>query len=211
MGWCWAVSDSLRHLISMSVSSVTFTKPPFSGKVTYLQVLGIRTPLCTKVLPTRLIILIKYFTKRILSKKRKKVVSTGTILLDVRQKQMAQMLPHSLHAWSKRFNILSFAQTSQMALMVKNPPANAGDIRDEGLIPGSGRCPGGGHGNPLQYSYLENPHGQRSLAGYSPQGHKEFGMTEVKEHACLCKGLLILIAGFSSNVFLLQHPCYSHL
>ena len=50
-----------------------------------------------------------------------------------------------------------------MELMVKNPPANAGDIRDAGLIPELGRCPGGGHGNPLQYSYLENPHGQRSL------------------------------------------------
>ena len=41
--------------------------------------------------------------------------------------------------------------------MVKNPPANAGDIRDTGLIPGLGRSPGGGHGNPLQYSCLENP------------------------------------------------------
>ena len=41
--------------------------------------------------------------------------------------------------------------------MVKNPPANAGDIKDAGLIPGLGRCPGGGHGNALQYSYLENP------------------------------------------------------
>ena len=36
-------------------------------------------------------------------------------------------------------------------------PANAGDMRDVGLIPGSGRCPGGGHGNSLQYSCLENP------------------------------------------------------
>ena len=52
--------------------------------------------------------------------------------------------------------------------MVKNPPANAGDIRDAGSIPGSGRSPGEGHGNPLQYSYLENPHGQRSLARYGP-------------------------------------------
>ena len=42
---------------------------------------------------------------------------------------------------------------------------NVGDL---GLIPGLGRSPGGGHGNPLQYSCLENPHGQRSLAGYSP-------------------------------------------
>ena len=41
--------------------------------------------------------------------------------------------------------------------MVKNPPANAGDTRDLGLIPGLGRSPGGGHGNPLQYSCLENP------------------------------------------------------
>ena len=41
--------------------------------------------------------------------------------------------------------------------MVNNPPANAGDIRGEGLIPGLGRTPGGGHGNPLQYSCLENP------------------------------------------------------
>ena len=41
--------------------------------------------------------------------------------------------------------------------MIKNLPANAGDMRDVGLIPGSGRCPGGGHGNSLQYSCLENP------------------------------------------------------
>ena len=41
--------------------------------------------------------------------------------------------------------------------MVKNPHANAGDFRDEGLIPGSGRCPGKGKGNPLQYSCPENP------------------------------------------------------
>ena len=41
--------------------------------------------------------------------------------------------------------------------MVKNPPANAGDVRDEGSIPGSGKYPGGRYGNPLQYSCLENP------------------------------------------------------
>ena len=44
-----------------------------------------------------------------------------------------------------------------MALVVKNLPANAGDIRDAGSIPESGRSPGRGHGNPLQYSCLENP------------------------------------------------------
>ena len=52
-------------------------------------------------------------------------------------------------------------------LGVKNLPANIEGIRDWGLIPGSGRFPGGGNGNPLQ------DRGQRNLAGYSPCGHKE--------------------------------------
>ena len=63
--------------------------------------------------------------------------------------------------------------------MVKNLPTNAGDIRDVSLIPGLERYPGGGHGNPLQYSGLENPHGQRSLAGYSPWRRKESDRAEV--------------------------------
>ena len=49
---------------------------------------------------------------------------------------------------------------SQVALVVKNLPANAEDIRDTGWIPGSGRSPGGGHGNSLQCSFLENPMGR---------------------------------------------------
>ena len=57
----------------------------------------------------------------------------------------------------------------------KESACSAGDL---GLIPGLGRSPGGGHGDPLQYSCLENPHGQRSLAGYSPWGHKESDRTE---------------------------------
>ena len=48
-------------------------------------------------------------------------------------------------------------RASQVALVVKNSPANAGDVRDMGLIPGSGRSPGGGRGSPLHYSCLENP------------------------------------------------------
>jgi len=56
----------------------------------------------------------------------------------------------------------------------KESACNAGDL---GLIPGLGRSPGEGHGNPLQYSYLENPHGPRSLAGYSPWGRKESDTT----------------------------------
>ena len=51
-------------------------------------------------------------------------------------------------------------------------------VGDLGSIPGLGRSPGGGHGNPLQYSCLENPHGQQSLAGYSPLGHKESDLIE---------------------------------
>ena len=46
---------------------------------------------------------------------------------------------------------------SQVAPVVKNPPANAGEARHTALIPGSARAPGGGNGNPLQYSSLENP------------------------------------------------------
>ena len=62
--------------------------------------------------------------------------------------------------------------------MVKNPAAIAADVRDLGSVPGSGKFPGGGNGNPLQYSCLENPHGQRSLVGFSPWGHKESDRTE---------------------------------
>ena len=58
--------------------------------------------------------------------------------------------------------------SSQVAPVVKSLPANKGDIRDVGSVPGSKRSPGGGHGSPLQYSCLESPHGQRILVGYSP-------------------------------------------
>ena len=57
----------------------------------------------------------------------------------------------------------------------KESACNAGDL---GSIPGLERSPGGGHGNPFQYSCLENLHGQRSLAGYSQYDHKELDTTE---------------------------------
>ena len=57
----------------------------------------------------------------------------------------------------------------------KESTCNVGDLSS---IPGLGRSPGKGHGNPLQYSCLENPHGQRSLVGYSPRGRKKLDMTE---------------------------------
>ena len=57
---------------------------------------------------------------------------------------------------------LLLSRASQVALVVKNPPANAGDVRDKRLIPGLGRWPRAGHGNPLQYSCLENPMDRRA-------------------------------------------------
>ena len=59
-----------------------------------------------------------------------------------------------------------------------NGEESACNVADQGSIPGLGRSPGGGHGNPLQYSGLENPHGQRGLVGYSPWGLKELDTAE---------------------------------
>ena len=76
------------------------------------------------------------------------------------------------------FNLVDTVQATGGAV-VKNPPANARHAGEAGWIPGLGRSPGEGNGNPLQYICLENPHGQRSLAGYSPWGH-----IDVTEHVC---------------------------
>ena len=65
-------------------------------------------------------------------------------------------------------------RASQVARVVKNLPANTGDIRDGDLIPGSGRSPGEGNGNPLQYSFLENQTedpGQLASVGSQRVGH----------------------------------------
>ena len=62
----------------------------------------------------------------------------------------------------------------------KESSCNAGDL---GSVPGLERSPEGGHGSPLQYSCLENPHGQRSLSGYSPWSQKESGVTKHKQDA----------------------------
>ena len=61
--------------------------------------------------------------------------------------------------------------------MVKNPPAKAGDVRDAGSIPGIGRSPGGGHGNPFQYSCLKNPKDRRAW-GATVQRVSESDMTK---------------------------------
>ena len=67
-----------------------------------------------------------------------------------------------------KFNNMKFKKKKESA-------CNAADL---GSIPGLGRCPGGGHGNPRQYFCLEIPHGQRCLVGYSPWDHKESDTTE---------------------------------
>ena len=75
--------------------------------------------------------------------------------------------------WQRSKKVVKFARF--LIAVDKESTFNAGDL---GSIPGLGRSPGGGHGNPVQYSCLENPHGQRSLAGYYPWDHKESDMTE---------------------------------
>ena len=72
-----------------------------------------------------------------------------------------------------------FSKSSQVALVIKNLPANARDVRDAGWIPGLGRSPREGHGNPHQYSCLENPMDRGAWWDTSPQGHKESEITEV--------------------------------
>ena len=82
-------------------------------------------------------------------------------------------------------------RASLVAQMVKNPPLymdsyfpNVGNLS---LIPGLGRSPAEGNGNTLQYSGLENPHGQRSLVGYNPWGCEESDMTKQLSTALRCQ------------------------
>ena len=72
--------------------------------------------------------------------------------------------------------------TSQVVLVVKNPPASAEDTREEGSIPGLGRSPGGGHGNPLQYSCPENPPDREAWRATVHKVTKS-DTTEATEHA----------------------------
>ena len=75
---------------------------------------------------------------------------------------------------------------SQVATVVGNPPANAGDIRDSGSVCGSGRSPRGGHGNPLQHSCLENPVDRGAWRATVHGSHTELDMTErLCIHACM--------------------------
>ena len=94
-----------------------------------------------------------------------------SLLFNMLSRLVITFLPRSKQGASDMFKF----GASQVVLVVKNPPANAGDIRDAGSIPGLGRAPE--YGYPLQYLPGESQ-GQRSPVGYSPRGCKESDMTE---------------------------------
>ena len=108
-----------------------------------------------------------------------------------------------LLGWPK--SLLGFSVISYRKIWMNflaNPILFVGDV---GSILGLGRSPGGGHGNSLQYSCLENPHGQRSLVGYSPWGHKESDTTErlstAQQYCMYCSTL---------SFFIFQHLMSTH-
>ena len=109
---------------------------------------------------------------------------------------------------------------SQVVLVVKNPPANAGDVKAVGSLPGSGRSPGGGHGNPLQYSCLEKPVDRGAWLGYSAYGLQRVGYdgsgfthTHIAyEQYCISYGcttqLLTAFKGYTSFTAITKHWLY---
>ena len=93
---------------------------------------------------------------------------------------------------SSFFPLPCFPQASQVVLVVKNPPANAGFVRDKGSIPGSGRSPGGGHGNPLQYSLLENLVDRGAWRATAHRITKSrTGLKQLGTHACFPQELTL--------------------
>ena len=101
---------------------------------------------------------------------RPRVCSIATNLQFVKKKKNVVWLKHNKATHNKTGYACNWDFPA--GSVVKNLPANAGDTVS---IPGLGRSPGGGNGNPLRYSCLENFHGQRSLEGYSPWGYKRIG------------------------------------
>ena len=104
---------------------------------------------------------------------------------------------------------------SQVALVIKNLPANKGDRKDAGLIPGSRRFPGGGHGNPLQYSCLE--HSMDRVAWWATVHRVSKSQSRLKQlstHTCTLY-VIIDMVGFTSTILLvifrLSHLCFFFL
>ena len=90
-----------------------------------------------------------------MQKKKNKDLTVSNPKLNTKKRQMVYS-PLQEGFLSEYSIFIGFIWASQVTLVVKNPPANAGGTRDLGLIPGSERSPGGGSGNLLQYSFLEN-------------------------------------------------------
>ena len=112
-----------------------------------------------------------YFSKRFVNGRGSSFESS--LKKQTQQKQIA---------FSRNLSKSKESGVSQVALGIKNLPANPGEVKDTGSIPGLGRSPKGWLGNPLQYSCLEKSHGQRSLLGYNPWGCTELDMTEATQH-----------------------------
>ena len=91
---------------------------------------------------------------------------------------MTELLIEGQYKQKQVFLGLCVGGASQMALVIKNLPANAGGIRDIGLILGLGRLPWRRAWQPTPVFLPEESHGQKSLTGYSPSGHKKLDMTE---------------------------------
>ena len=88
---------------------------------------------------------------------------------------------------------------SQLVLVVKNPPPNAGNLRDAGSIPGSGRSPGGGHGNTLQYSCLKNPMGRGAWQATIHRVVKSWTLTEATSCARMLGMMVVRHQGTTST------------
>ena len=103
----------------------------------------------------------------------------------------------------------SSSWASQVVLVIKKLPANAGDIRDVGSIPGSGRSSGGGHTTHSSILAWRISHGQRSLAGYSPTDWKESETTEATKHTHMAF-LLACLASQSVSSATQSYPDLCH-
>ena len=108
-----------------------------------------------------------------------------------------------------------FLWASQVVLVAKNPPANAGDIRDADLIPGSGRSPGGGHGNPLQCSCLENPMDRgawrAAVHGVTQNRTHMHNWTHMNIHTYRCFYTFSVHWLFSVSIHLKENDCLRYL
>ena len=118
------------------------------------------------------------FMKRILSTHNGLPQGTLPLCLNIKPKCLCSGPCLPVDGRKKEVNTASPKDwASQVALVVKNPPANAGNLRGASSIPGLARSPGGGHGNPLQYACLGNPMDKEAWQATVHQGHKNMDMT----------------------------------